>query len=74
MVLAVPGTTLPPLGLTTNFIISRFSIYFLHSFFEKVIRSIDGGLFKSFFKNKNLILFSTCILWTLIFLDVYLIF
>ena len=45
--------------------------YFLHSFREKVIGSIDGGLFKSFFKNKNLILFSTCILWTLIFLDVY---
>ena len=36
MVLAVPGTTLPPLGLTTNFIISIFSIYFLHSFFCEV--------------------------------------
>ena len=45
--------------------------YFLHSFRKKVMRRVDGRLFKSFFKNKNLILFSTCILWLLIFLDVY---
>ena len=33
IVLAVPGTTLPPLGLTTNFIILILSRYFLDSVF-----------------------------------------
>ena len=55
-------------------LIIAFSIlykYFLHSFSKKIMNSIDEKLFKNFLKNKSSILFSTCILWVLIFLDVY---
>jgi len=45
--------------------------YFLHSLSKKIMNNIDEKLFKNFLKNKSSILFSTCILWILIFLDVY---
>ena len=45
--------------------------YFLHSFSKKIMNNIDEKLFKNFLKNKSSILFSTCILCILIFLDVY---